>query len=459
MESVTKGVIFMEKTNKKKKPMSREKSKKLLESMIMTAIFTAMAVVLKSITKVTIPIMGSGGLVINFAGIFSFFPAILYGPLYGGASSALCDILGWVINPSGGAYNPAFTIVAFLGGAAKGVMWMVFTKKLINKNVIKTVLLCLFVVFLAFGTVFTVSLNNDGIISGVISNKTDLIFKHEMENTELSPFSNIAVSLARYNKDTITLTYAKPDEEGVCMLPSSVFVGDYEYKITKLDAAVLNNADIKKIIIPADYTAFTYSKDFVLTNKEIQIYALKPSDDLAKFCANQELTINEVNYDRVATNVSEYGTKFENASFKFKSSDTYRKYLSGYMNFMTIGFILSGALGLLIMLIAFILGKTGVLKSSEKTNLYLRVLTTVLVSGLIVTTINTFVLLATMATYSGRLFWIVYLPRFAEEIFVSIVQAYAITILFTALSANKSFSNMLGLDVAKSKNTEKTHKA
>ena len=66
-----------------------------------------------------------------------------------------------------------------------------------NIRVLKTVLLCLFVVFLAFGTVFTVSLNNDGIISGVISNKTDLIFKHEMEKTELSPFSDIAVSLAK----------------------------------------------------------------------------------------------------------------------------------------------------------------------------------------------------------------------------------------------------------------------
>lgn len=444
----------MEKTKKKKNPMSREKSRKLLESTVMTAIFTAMAVVLKSITKVTIPIMGSGGMVINFAGIFSFFPAILYGPVYGGVSSALCDILGYIMKPDG-PYNPVFTIVAFIGGAVKGLVWMVFTKKLINKNVIKTVLLCLFVVFLAFGTVFTVSLNNDGIISGVISNKTDLIFKHEMEKTELSPFSDIAVSLARYNKDTITLTYAKPDDEGVCMLPSSVFVGDYEYKITKLDAAVLNNADVKKIIIPADYTELTYSKDFVLTNTEIQIYALKPSKTLTKFCVDRGITINEVNYDRVATNITEYGTKFENASFKFKSSDTYRKYLSGYINFMTIGFILSGALGLLIMLIAFILGKTGVLKSSEKTNLYLRVLTTVMLSGLIVTTINTFVLLATVAAYEGRLFWIFYLPRFAEEIFVSIVQAYAITVLFTALSANKNFSRMLGIDVVKEKKASK----
>ncbi len=444
----------MEKTKKKKNPMSREKSRKLLESTVMTAIFTAMAVVLKSITKVTIPIMGSGGMVINFAGIFSFFPAILYGPVYGGVSSALCDILGYIMKPDG-PYNPVFTIVAFIGGAVKGLVWMVFTKKLINKNVIKTVLLCLFVVFLAFGTVFTISLNNDGIISGVISNKTDLIFKHEMEKTELSPFSDIAVSLARYNKDTITLTYAKPDDEGVCMLPSSVFVGDYEYKITKLDAAVLNNADVKKIIIPADYTELTYSKDFVLTNTEIQIYALKPSKTLTKFCVDRGITINEVNYDRVATNITEYGTKFENASFKFKSSDTYRKYLSGYINFMTIGFILSGALGLLIMLIAFILGKTGVLKSSEKTNLYLRVLTTVMLSGLIVTTINTFVLLATVAAYEGRLFWIFYLPRFAEEIFVSIVQAYAITVLFTALSANKNFSRMLGIDVVKEKKASK----
>ena len=94
-------------------------------------------------------------------------------------------------------------------------------------------------------------------------------------------------------------------------------------------------------------------------------------------------------------------------------------------------------------------------KSSEKTNLYLRVLTTVMLSGLIVTTINTFVLLATVAAYEGRLFWIFYLPRFAEEIFVSIVQAYAITVLFTALSANKNFSRMLGIDVVKEKKASK----
>lgn len=427
---------------------------KMLENTVMTAIFTAMAVVLKSITKVSIPIMGAGGMVINFAGIFSFFPAILYGPVYGGVSSALCDIIGYIIKPDG-PYNPIFTIVAFIGGAVKGLVWMVFAKKLINKNVVKTVLICLFVAFLAFGTVFTVSLNNDGIIDGVISQKTALPFKHEAEKLELSPMSKVAVSLAKYNKDTVTLTYATPDEEGFCMLPSSVFVSDYEYAITKLDAEVFNNSDIKTIIIPMDYKSLTYSDDFVLTNKEIQIYALKPSETLVKFCEKQGLTINDVNYDRVATNVTEYGTKFENASFKFKSSDTYRKYLSGYINFMTLGFILSGALGLLIMLVAFILGKTGVIKSSEKTSLYLRVLTTVFLSGLVVTTINTFVLLETVAAYSGRLFWIFYLPRFAEEVFVSIVQAYAITILFTALSANKSFSKMLGVDSGADKRSKK----
>ena len=439
---------------KKKKPISRKKSQKLIEATVMTAIFTAMAVVLKSITKVNVPILGAGGMAINFAGIFSFFPAIIYGPVYGGVSSALCDIIGYIIKPDG-PYNPVFTIVAFLGGAIKGVVWMVFAKKLINKNVVKTVLICLFVAFLAFGTVFTVSLNNDGVINGVISQKTALGFKHEMESAELSPFSNIAVSLVRYNKDTVTLTGAVPDENGVCVLPTSVFVSDYEYKITKLDAAVFNNADIKMIIIPAEYTSLTQASDFELTNSDIKIYALMPSETLTKFCEKNGLIINDVNYDRVATNVTEYGTKFENASFKFKSSDTYRKYLSGYINFMTIGFILSGALGLLIMLVAFILGKTGVIKSTEKTNLYLRVLTTVMTSGLVVTTINTFVLLATVAAYEGRLFWIFYIPRFAEEIFVSIVQAYAITVLFTALSANKSFSKMLGIDAESNKRSKK----
>lgn len=439
----------MERSNeqtKKKKPQRKlDKNRKMIEAAVMTAVFTAMAVVLKSVTKVNIPIMGAGGMAVNFAGIFSFFPAIIYGPIYGGVSSALCDLIGYLIKPDG-PYNPVLTLVAFLGGVIKGVVWIAITKGFVNKKVMKSVLAGLFALFLVLGIAFTVSLQSDGIISGPITKQSELPFKDEVMTAELSPLSNVAISLAKYNNDTITLTHAEPNEEGICVLPYYLESGAGTTKISKIDAEVFNNENIKEIIVPESYTTVNVPKDFVLTNTDIVIRSLTPSESLKSFADSNGINIEEAYYDYLATKVDSLGIEFENENFSFKSGDNYRKYLSGYVNFTTIGFILSGALGLLIMLVGLILSKTGVFKQSEKSGIYLRVLPTVLISGLVVTTINTFVLLETIASLQGRVFWIYYLPRFAEEVFVSIVQAYAITILITALSANKTFSKLFGLN-------------
>ena len=93
---------------------------------VLTAIMTAMAVVVKSILPVTIPLFG-GGLKVGLAGIFTAFPARLLGSLWGGASSALCDFLSFLVNPQGG-YQPLLTLTAFFGGCVKGLAYWFIVK-------------------------------------------------------------------------------------------------------------------------------------------------------------------------------------------------------------------------------------------------------------------------------------------------------------------------------------------
>ncbi len=432
--------------NAKKPKNALKNQKKLLEALVMTAIFTAMAVALKSVTKITVPLLGAGGMSVSFAGIFSFFPAILYGPLYGGASSALCDFLGWLMKPDG-PYNPLFTVVAFLGGCIKGLVWMGLSKGAINKTAMKSVLAGIFALVLVLGCVFTVSLNADGVISGLYAVKEELPMKDKILETELSPISEFATSLAKYNNDSVTVTSIQPNEEGIVLVPKYLNAGKASLEIKKVSAEIFNTPGLKAVLLPSDNMTVDEPSGFELTNKNIVIHSKLPSEKTKAFAEKHGIRIDTENADfnHAGTVVDSLAPECSNKAFSFKLTDTFRKYLAGYLNFVTLGFVLAGSLGLLIMLLFFLLSRVKKLKESEKVGIYLKVLPAVLFSGLVVTTINTFVLLETVVNYQGRAFWLFYVPRFAEEIIISVIQAYVITLLITALSANKSLAKMLGI--------------
>ena len=101
--------------------------KRLLRRMTLTAVFTALAVAVKLIFSIPLPLFGAGGMKIGLTGVFTAFPAIMFGPLYGGFSSAMCDILGYIVKPDG-AYVPWLTLTAFAGGCIKGLLWMAFSE-------------------------------------------------------------------------------------------------------------------------------------------------------------------------------------------------------------------------------------------------------------------------------------------------------------------------------------------
>ena len=110
-----------------KKQKIKSSRKTLLYRMTFTAVFAALAVVVKSFTNLALNIPGVG-IKIGFSGIFTFFPAAFCGPVWGGIASALSDALGYVIAPDG-AYIPWLTLTAFCGGVIKGLLWKALNLK------------------------------------------------------------------------------------------------------------------------------------------------------------------------------------------------------------------------------------------------------------------------------------------------------------------------------------------
>lgn len=83
---------------------------------VSSGLFIAMEVVLTRFLSIQTPIVRIG---------FSFIPiaisSMMFGPIFGGVTAALADIIGMIIFPNGGAYFPGFTLSAFLTGAIYGL--------------------------------------------------------------------------------------------------------------------------------------------------------------------------------------------------------------------------------------------------------------------------------------------------------------------------------------------------
>lgn len=438
----------------------------MLEAGVLTAVFTAMAVVLSTTAGMRLPLLGANGLKISFGGIFTFLPAIMFGPVYGGISSALCDVLGCIIKPDG-AYVPWFTVVAFIGGFLKGLVWKLLTKKSGHRAsaVSKIAFVCLFAVIFTFGCIFTSSLNKDGLTSGLISSAEELPLEDSMQKKELSFFSDIAASLAQYNHDTMTVKKITPDENGIFTVPRKVVSGDISLSVKNIDAAVLNTEGLDVIYIPTLCSGINVPENFKLTNTHLTVVFEKPAqgkelpEALTEFVKKYSVAnhIYDGEFPKENINVPALSTSYETDNVTLKSSDAYRKNLSAYINFMTAGFILTGVLGIAFilvgMLIAFVMRKKG----GERLKLYMKVLAAILISGVIVTTLNTYLLL--VLYYGGRIFWVIYLPRLAEELLMSVIQSYIITLILGVISSHSLFKRYLGIKSKETANNTADSKA
>lgn len=87
------------------------------KKVVYLGLFVALEVVLSRFVSIQTPLVRIG---------FSFIPvaisSMMFGPLFGGITAAIADIMGIMIFPAGGAYFPGFTLSAFLSGTVYGLL-------------------------------------------------------------------------------------------------------------------------------------------------------------------------------------------------------------------------------------------------------------------------------------------------------------------------------------------------
>ena len=119
-----------------------------LKKSIQTALIVAMALVLRQFGYMVM-IGGGTGMRISPSIFISRLPAVLFGPLYGGITSGLIDVLGMIIKPEG-AWIPALTLSSIFGGVLAGFMWKLV--KNISTKILRRIILLLFVLTGLIGT-------------------------------------------------------------------------------------------------------------------------------------------------------------------------------------------------------------------------------------------------------------------------------------------------------------------
>jgi len=124
------------------------------------AIFLSIALVLRLLTTIYLPIYGANGLRINPGTIFAIMPAILFGPVYGAIVAGLFDLLGFTLLPTG-AFLPWMTVVIIAGGFLRGLLWRGLRNQ--KHSVLRITLLSFAVLLLAFGIMNIALLANDSI--------------------------------------------------------------------------------------------------------------------------------------------------------------------------------------------------------------------------------------------------------------------------------------------------------
>ena len=86
-----------------------------------TALFAALAVIANSFT-VYLPFMGASSNAVSFNYLVCALAGIFLGPVCGGIVGGVGDILGWLINSSGGAFNIFITLGSVLLGVIPGLV-------------------------------------------------------------------------------------------------------------------------------------------------------------------------------------------------------------------------------------------------------------------------------------------------------------------------------------------------
>lgn len=110
---------------------------------------TAVSIILARIFGLVIPIVGFPALKINFSNIPLILAGISYGPIAGFLSGAIADIIGYMINPQGGAYFPGFTLSSALAGMIPGLIYKLIRSGKIGSKVNYNIINAIFIILIS----------------------------------------------------------------------------------------------------------------------------------------------------------------------------------------------------------------------------------------------------------------------------------------------------------------------
>lgn len=398
--------------------------KEMTKRIAITAVLLALVAICK-LFSFNVPIFGSSGMNVGLGGIFTAFPAMLFGPVFGGVASACSDLLGCLIKPTG-AYNPLFTLAAFVGGFIKGAVWLLI--KNVSQNKLRAVAVFAASALLVLGVGTHISLYNDGIISSFVTTQASLPSKGQVENTDKSLLSSLAVSLAKYNIDTYTLSSVNDTTAESFAVPAAMICDGETYSMRIGPKAFTNCTALKSIYIPASVKVIDKEAFSGLTDTVV-IYCEKDSaaDKRAK---SLSLAVCYDVMPEPATLSSEYGgTTYDYGTFTVTAKQQNSRYMAGYINFLTVGVELAAVLIFVFVLLELAFSKRN--KTVGREPCGFKIFMSVFTAGFVVTTINTEILrYIVYPSWSSRAFFIIWIPRVAEELIICALQAYFITLLY-----------------------------
>lgn len=175
---------------------------KNLRKIIISAMFLSLAVISATFIAIDIPLFGIKGLELNPSVIFYTFPALLFGPLYGGIVAGMTDALSFFLKPQG-SFIPWISVVVFLGGVLKGFIWKGLKK--FNDKKVRIVALVIVLVILASGLANRIMLLNDGVYKGYIASERNVVSKDTVDNLieegKASYATKAAAKLSIYAKE------------------------------------------------------------------------------------------------------------------------------------------------------------------------------------------------------------------------------------------------------------------
>lgn len=322
----------------------RAENKERTERMVLTAMFLSFALALKYFS-ISIPLFGADGLRFSFGGIFTAFPAILFGPLYGGITSALSDILGYIMKPTGD-FNIFLTMTAFLGGVIKGLLWMLFARtwKKTTARTVKIIFTAFMALILFFGIFSCVSLNKDGFYNGFIASEKNMTMSRNADYVLMNAEETEAIDVSKLS-----------------------FPGKIMDKLTATKRNFINKSGVEK----------------------------------RNFDTNAAL----------------------------------------YINLMCLGLIVVGGLGLIVLGIDFVIALVRKKKgSTTRGEVFTRVLPSLLISGIIVTTINTEIIIKMYGITIPFTYYLI--PRVLEEALMCTIQAYFVAVLYEGLKSFKKIKQI-----------------